>query len=492
MAEQVGQYGRYRFWEILPGFLTWATFFIAIGLTFFAPVAAAVFIVIFDLYWTLKVLYFVIHMIAAYRKYRLTTKKDWYQEIQKIEGWDEIYHVMMFPTYQEGLAVLREALNGVKDSVYRNDRFIIVVGGEEPEKETFETYQEELKKEFGETFYSLMFTIHPRGIPGELPGKGSNMKWMGEKLKERIDALHIPYEKVIVSAFDVDTIAHKQYFAKLTHLFLTEENPLRSSYQPVVLFSNNIWNATAPVRIASFGTTFWLLSELVRPERLWTFSSHSMPFKMLVDVGFHEPDLVSEDSRIFLQGLLHYNGDYRVTPVFLPVQMDAVEGDTYGESLKALYKQLRRWSWGVEHVPYMYGEFKKRPQIPFRTKFKFFFNELEGKYTQTTAPLLIFVLGYLPFMIHKNGTALVTNSPFTLEFMMRIATVGVFVTGFISLLLLPSRPKEVKRWNWLVMILQWGLMPVTFIIFGAFPAIDAQTRFMLGKYLGFNVTKKKR
>jgi len=56
--------------------------------------------------------------------------------------------------------------------------------------------------------------------------------------------------------------------------------------------------------------------------------------------------------------------------------------------------------------------------------------------------------------------------------------------------LLPERPKEHKAYKYLYMILQWILVPFTLIVFGSFPATDAQTRLMLGKYLGFHVTEK--
>ena len=214
---------------------------------------------------------------------------------------------------------------------------------------------------------------------------------------------------------------------------------------------------------------------------------------MLVDVGFWEPDVVSEDSRIFLQGLLHYEGDYRVTPLFLPVSMDTVTGKTYLQSLVALYKQQRRWAWGVEHFAYMLTQFPKHPKISRAIKFKYLFNQMEGMYTWATAPILIFILGYLPFWVVGNDqNALIANSPFTLQWIMRIATVGVFVTGAMSLVILPRRKTKGTPLNWLVMIAQWVLLPVTSILFSAFPAIDAQTRFIFGKYLGFNVTTKHR
>jgi hypothetical protein len=49
-----------------------------------------------------------------------------------------------------------------------------------------------------------------------------------------------------------------------------------------------------------------------------------------------------------MQAFLRYDGDYRVTPVFLPAGMDTVVGEHYAASLFALYKQQRRWAWGVE------------------------------------------------------------------------------------------------------------------------------------------------
>lgn len=477
--------------EAIPGLLVWGTFVAAVLASFFAPVAAIVFIIIFDIYWLLRVLYFVINLLTGYRTYREIMAVDWYKDLQQLRNWERVYHLVMLPTYQEDLPILRDALRGIAQSPYRKDRMLVMVGGEEGDAENFRKYRTVLEREFGNIFGALVFTVHPKGLPGEIPGKGSNLHFMAGEARAMIDERGIPYDDVVVSAFDIDTVPHVQYFPRLAYLYCTVPSPTRTSYQPVTLFSNNIWNATAPVRIAAFGTTFWLLSELVRPERLWTFSSHSMPWRMLVDVGYWEPDMVSEDSRIFLQGLIHYDGDYRVTPMFLPVSMDTVTGTNYMESLKALYKQQRRWAWGVEHFAYMIEKFRAHPKLPMRLKIKYIFNQVEGMYTWATAPLLIFILGYFPFFtVGQSPSALITNSPFTLEWIMRLATLGVFVTGALSFFFLPPRPVHRGWHNWLVHLAQWALLPVTAILFSALPAIDAQTRFIFGKYLGFNVTKK--
>lgn len=42
-----------------------------------------------------------------------------------------------------------------------------------------------LVQEFIKKFRSVDFTIHPANIPGESPGKGSNMAWAVRKLSEK-------------------------------------------------------------------------------------------------------------------------------------------------------------------------------------------------------------------------------------------------------------------------------------------------------------------
>lgn len=487
------QYGSHRFLEIIPGALVWTTFFLAVTLSFLWPLGVVVFVIIFDLLWLFRVLYFIVHVFFAWRRYRRERSIDWLKELQRLPDWRRVHHLIFLPTFKESYEIVRSALEGLRRTAYPKDRMIVCLAGEEADRAAFERHARRLSREYGEHFLRFLVTVHPSGLSGEIPGKGSNLNWSARQIQPIIEAMGINPDDIVVSAFDIDTSAHQQYFARLSHLFLTVPDPTHSSYQPITLFSNNVWQASAPVRIGSFGTTFWLFSELVRSERLWTFSSHSMPWRMLLDVGFWEKDMISEDSRIFLQALIHYHGHYRVTPIFLPVSMDAVAGRTYFGGLRALYRQQRRWAWGVEHFPYMVSRFCRDRLMPRRVKIKYIFNHLEGMYTWATAPILIFILGYLPlFVSRQEVSALVRGAPFTLEWVMRLASLGVLFSALLSLTLLPRRPQEVRKTAWVIMLLQWALLPITFVIFGSLPAIDAQTRLMLGRYLGFQVTKKLR
>ena len=485
----------YRIFEIIPGFLVWLTLIVAVVVSFLKPLWAVYFIIIFDLYWLLRVMYLLIYLVTSWRKYQATIAVDWWARVQTLPNWQRIYHLVFLPTYGESIDILRASVGSLAQVHYPLDKFIVVLAGEARDREHFLKNAEIIKQEFGHAFGHFLVTLHPDDIVGEIAGKGSNNCWAGHRAQELIDTLEIPYEDIVVSTFDVDSCAHPDYFAYLTHTYLTVPDPLHSSYQPVALYSNNVWDSPAINRVVANSTTFWLLTDLARPERLFTFSSHSMPFKALTDVGFWQNDIVTEDSRIFLQCFVRYNGNYRVTPLFISIAMDTVYAGSFWRSLVNQYKQQRRWAYGVENFAYMAWHFWRSKEIPFLKKFRYIWNQLEGVYSWATAPVIILILGWLPLQFASNevtNTLLAYNAPSTLSWLMRLAMVGLVFSAIFSTILLPKRPMGRTRLSYVMMVLQWFLFPPCMIIFGSIPAIDAQTRLMLGKYLGFWVTQKNR
>lgn len=485
-----------RFFAIIPGALIWLTLILSIVFSFVRPIWMMYFVILFDLYWLLRIVYFLPFLLISWWRYRHALKRHWQTDAEASEGYDKIHHLIFLPMVKESASVVRETLSVLCQTAYPASRMIVVLAGEGRYAEHFSEVVKELIPEFASKFYQLWTTVHAPDIEGDLKGKGSNLHWSAKEVVPRVLALGIQPEQVIVSSFDIDTLVHPQYFSCLTYLYLTVPDPTRSSYQPVALYNNNLWQSPAPVRVAMFGTTFWLMTELARPEGMMTFSSHSMSLRMLIDVNYWQRDMVNEDSRIFLQGLIHYHGQYRVTPIYLPVSMDTVASGHYGKALIALYKQLRRWAWGVENFPYMVEAFWQDKEMPWLTKVRWLFKQLEGSYTWATAPLLIFILGYLPFWVAPESfrsIALFQNTPFTLEWLMRFSMIGLFVSAGLALTLLPARPARLPRvYAYLIILLQWILLPVTFVLFGAIPSIDAQTRLMLGKSLGFYVSPKRK
>ncbi|MFA4873076.1 MAG: glycosyltransferase family 2 protein [Patescibacteria group bacterium] len=487
------RYGTNRVVEILPGALTWTTLIAVVTLSFVKPVWVIVFVILFDLYWLIRVLYFVTWLFVSWMRYRQEVKISWLDKLKTIPLWHDLWHIVFLPTYKDTEEVLETTFRALDESNYPHDRIIIVLAGEERDQERFEHISQSIIHRYENRFAQIITTLHPSDLPDEIPGKGSNLYWAGKRTQEFIDAKQIPYDRIVVSAFDIDTVVHPQYFARLSYAFLTHPTPLRTSYQPLALFNNNIWDTPSFSRVVANSTTFWLMTELARPERLLTFSSHAMPWQALVDVGFWQKDIVNEDARISMQCLVHYHGDYRVTPLYIPVSMDTCYGGSVLKTITNQYKQMRRWAWSVEHLPYLVSSFKNDSLTPLRIKFKYIWIIGEGTYSWATAAMLI-TLSRLPLWVaaHVSSTSLlVQNAPFVLEWLMRLAMLGIAVSAFVSVSMLPPAPRH-KTYKILTMVAQWFLLPITLLVFGSIPAIDAQTRLMFGKYLGFWSTEKVR
>jgi len=492
----ISDYHRYRIYEILPGLSIWATLLLPIFLSFTSPLVVIYLIIAFDIYWVLRVGYFSSYLILSWKRFHSSVKIDWTQKLKdKFPNWEDKKNVIFLPIYNESIEVVQTTLNAILESTYPADKIYVVISGEERKMEHWIFIQQAVKEKYDGKFAGLIFNTHLKDLEGEIPGKGSNIYSAEMSFKKYADERGWNYEDIIISVFDIDTVVHPQYFSHLNYLYLSHPNPSHSSFQPVTLYNNNLWESPSLLRISALGTSFWMLFSLARLDNLVTFSSHSMSFKAVIDCGGHAKNIVSEDSRIFYQCWLHYNGDYEVTPLYIPVAMDTVRDVNIWKSLKNLYVQQRRWAWGTENIPYLLWQFRQHKNIPKWKKFVILFHEWEGKWSWAVVAILITILGRLPLYVADEGvrqSTLFFNAPFILEGLMIMAMSGLFLSAIMTMLVLPNRPKSHPPHKYLYMILQWILLPVSLIIFSAIPCIDAVTRLMFGKYLGFNVSAKKR
>ena len=497
----------YRFLEIFPGLISWLTFFLIILFSWLLPFYISIFIIAFDIYWFFKTVFLSIHMRSSFNKMKVNLKKNWLGELANIKpvsrelgsvNWKDIYHLVILPMYREPLDVVRNSFLSLSKINYPLEKLIVVLATEERGNvgNSVSNIYETIENEFGNRFFKFLTTRHPKDIPGEIAGKGSNDYWAIKEAKSKIiDDLKIPYENIVVSVFDVDTAVHPEFFGCLAYYYLTSERPLRSSFQPIPIFINNIWEAPAFARVFAFSTTFWQMIQQSRPERLITFSSQSIGFKPLSEIGFWQPNVVSEDSRIFWQTLLYYDGDWQTVPLFFPVYMDANVASSFWQTLKNQYKQIQRWAYGVENNPYFQFGFLKNKKIPVNKKWRLSFMMIESTHSLATNSIIIFLLGWLPTVIGRgrfSETLLSYNLPYITRLIMTLAMVGLIFTAIIAINLLPPRPPHYGRFKYIWMILQWFLFPINMILFGSIPALDAQTRLMFGKYLGFWNTPKSR
>ncbi len=485
----------YRLLEIIPGTLSWGTFLGIVFTSIYIPVYAAFFIIAFDLYWLLKTIFLSAHLRQNWKRLKHNTALDWSERLSNLK-YDNILQLVILPFYNESEETIEASIESLINTKWDKDKMAVVLASEERAGVTAERISNKLKEKYKDKFKYFLITVHPKDISGEMAGKGSNIAYSAEKARiEILDKNDINYKDVIVSAFDIDTVVYSQYFLCLTWNFLTAENPYRSSFQPVPLYNNNIWQASALSRVVATSGTFWQMIQQERPERLATFSSHSVSFKALYEIGYWQKNMVSEDSRIFWNAYTAFNGDYTVVPLSYPISLDANIAGTFLQTAKNIYKQQRRWTWGVENVPYILFSFIKNDAIPLTKKIKMSFMQIEGFWSLATNPPMIFLLGWLPLILggkEFNETILSYNLPIITRNLMFLAMSGLLLSAIISMNFLPDMPKGKNKRHKVFMFLQWILVPITMVFFGSVPGLDAQTRLMFGKYMGFWVTPKNR
>ncbi len=493
----------FRLLEIVPGLTVWCVLILPFILAFHSPTAVILFVLIFDLYWLIKSLNYAYILVRGYIHVKQTLATNWTKKLAEtlamhqqnpdaVPDWRQVYHAVILTAYKEDPQVLKASVQSILDTTYPKNRLIVVLATEGRDTAEAHAAAHELAQLYRGQVADIFVTEHPDDIAGEMKAKGANATWAAKELTRHIEKRGISPALVIVTTADADTRFIASYFDRLAYAFVTAPDRLHCAYQPAPMYFNNIWRAPFLSRILALGDTFWIMVESVRDWRLVTFSTHAFVLQTLQEIDYWCTSIVNEDSRQFFRASFHYNGRFRVIPLFIPVYMDAVLANTFPRSLKNLYLQKQRWAYGTEHFPYIVLESMRHKQMPLLDRLALIYRSFEGNFTWATSSYFITVVGWLPFLLspHFSNQLVALNFQRFTRDILTLTWIGLFISIYLTLSLIPKQPGRASFLAHIGMAAQWIAVPISALLFSSIPAIDAQTRLALGKYIGFRVTEK--
>ena len=523
---------KYRFFEMLPGLLSYGAIILLIILSIVNPVLASIYLLTIILVAFVKTIAISYRVVSGHRNMERASRVDWSGRLLDLESPKEsysrlrdvpsgallykqhlenlrfmsaaeeghfpkpgnIYNALIMPAYNESIEVIEPALKSVLETTYDKTRLIVVFAYEERGGAEIDKTAHILKEKYGKNFHSFHIVKHPKDLPNEVVGKGGNITYAGKWLQQYLQHEGIAFSDVIVTTMDCDNKPHRHYFDYLTYEYITREDRKHLSFQPICLFTNNIWDVPAPMRVVATGNSFWNIISSMRPYSLRNFASHAQPMSALVEMNFWSTRTIVEDGHQYWRSYFYFNGNYEVVPMFVPIYQDAVLSNGYVKTLRAQFIQLRRWSYGASDVAYVGNNvFNKDRKVRFLPSLARFIRLLDGHVTQACIALIVAFGGWAPLVLNGEAARSVAahQLPDTVSLIQQVAMVGILISIFVSFKLLPPRPERYKKRRNILMVMQWALMPVISIVYSSMASYNAQTHLLFGKYLDkFDVTEK--
>lgn len=518
----------YRLLEIFPGSLALLLFIIPIVLSLFNTLLAAIYIVSFIVVWFFRFLNMALRMIQGYSRVNKAVALNWQEYLDDVDqaetkvdhykdaknkadvahylnlqtainsnqtklNSNQVIHAVFVALSVEPYEVIQPTIEAIKRSNFDVKNQLVLVIAYEQRIDSAHDIAKRLQQEYSDVFMDLLIIGHPDGLPNEVRGKGGNINFAAGEFDAWVDNRQIDPERILVTTLDSDNRPHPNYFLAMSYNYLVADDRRHKSFQPVIIYTNNIWDVPASNRVLALGNTFWTMLNSFRPHLLRNFSSHAQGWAALKDTNYWSGRTIVEDGHQFWRSYIRFDGRHDVIPSFVPIYQDAVLAEGYWRTIKAQYKQFRRWAWGASDIAYLVTKGYLTPnKIPKLDLLGKAIRLIDDHVARSTTPLLIAFSAWLPMLLHfGNPDNLISEQlPLIITRLQTLASIGIFLAMYIGFRIIPKRPKKYGLGKSFMMLIQWFLVPPLTIIFGAVPAIDAQVRLMFGKYLGFEITEK--
>lgn len=500
----------------IPGFLAWLALLFSVASAVAFPRTLLFLAGILGLYSAIRFGLAALFNQWGLYQIRQWEKKDWFAIYQdratpQALPWNAVKHIVIIPNYKEPLNVMRRTLDALKAQYEAQDRLVVVLAMETAEPESL-AKAELLKNEYAGCFHKLYYTVHPRGLPGEMQCKSANESWAARWIKRKlVDELRWDIDTLCITTQDADTTWHPHFFYALTCLFALDPDRHLRFWQAPIRYHGKIWEINPLLRMVNAYATAMELAYLASPWwKAMPMSSYSLSLRLLDASGYWDGDVIADEWHMFIKAYFAREGRVKLESVMLPFIADATVGTSVMDELRERYQQTLRHAWGSKEVGYMVAKIIDHPEAPFVLSTRLLIRIAHDILLAGAGWIILTVGSQLPVLLHPElapfqlGDALQQTYP--LDYLMTqlaanptwamifFASGIVIVAGMIFWLqdvtVRPERTHPMTLTELFWTILSFPLLPVLTLGVVAIPTLLAQTRLLLGIPLQFRVTKK--
>jgi len=305
-------------------------------------------LVMLVLFFSLFLLVGISHLVKALRSLDQMSYTLDYEEADLVdeERLPQMNHIVIIPSYKEAVGTLRLTL----DELCRcgsSSLFTIVLAMEAADPDHELTYHL-LKTEYHAKFSAMFLTVHPRGVEGEMPGKGSNINYAARCISDLVDGRR--RSNTVVTVCDADTLIPGAYFAEVeARIQASMDDETRILCAPFHFFIRNAHEVPAAVRMTDVIWSMMVFQNLSNPTgAVFPCSTYSMTLDLVEEVGFWDPgpEAIGEDMHMFIKAFQRCN--VRGVPIYIPVLNTNIQtGKSYFHDLWARFGQATRHHLGV-------------------------------------------------------------------------------------------------------------------------------------------------
>jgi hypothetical protein len=263
-----------------------------------------------------------------------------------------VKHLVGITLYKEPIELMINTLDSIANQTDAKKKICAFVGMEQktPDKEEKARKFHEL---YDSKFERFIVTFHPPGLPGEIPGKCSNLNYAARSAVSELRMTNILNSNVelLVTTGDCDTIFGDRYFDALEEDYwkTAPAQRGRTVWQSPLFYAINLHKSPFFVRATGLMRSFFMMGYLI-PWNINTMSVFSLTLKLFEDGEYVHPGYQMED----IIALIRWTCAVRQRCIIRMIPVATLSGPTSGQTyLEELYewaRQIRRWTIGAAEV----------------------------------------------------------------------------------------------------------------------------------------------